>query len=133
MTTVAVPAARTKARVWPLVLLLLVVAPVCAEYLTAYDPEVTGQAAQLVGGLLVLAPLCGAPAVLVREVAARTGMHWTGILALAGAFGVLQAGVVDQSLFALHYMDYEDWREWVEPTLAGPIGVSGSLALNFLV
>ena len=133
MTTVDVPAARTRARVWPLVLLLLVVAPICAEYLTAYDPEVTGRAAQLVGGLLVLAPLYGAPAVLIREVAARTGMHWTGILALAGAFGVLQAGVVDQSLFALHYMGYEEWPSWVAPTLVGPLGVSGAFALNFVV
>ncbi|WP_051639835.1 hypothetical protein [Cellulomonas sp. URHE0023] len=122
---------RTRGRL--LALLLLVVAPVCAEYLTAYDPEVTGQAAALVGGLLVLGPLYGAPAVLIRELAARTGMHWTGILAMAGAFGVLQAGVVDQSLFAMHYLGYDSWAQELGPTLVAPLGVSGSFALNFLL
>jgi len=122
---------RTRGRL--LALLLLVVAPVCAEYLTAYDPEVTGQAAALVGGLVVLVPLYGAPAVVIREVAARTGMHWTGILALAGAFGVVQAGVVDQSLFALHYLGYASWEDDLAPTLVAPLGVAGSFALNFLL
>jgi hypothetical protein len=122
---------RTRGRL--LALLLLVVAPVCAEYLTAYDPEVTGQAAALVGGLMVLAPLYGAPAILIRELAARTGMHWTGIFAMAGAFGVVQAGVVDQSLFALHYLGYASWEQELAPTLIAPIGVAGSFALNFLL
>ncbi|MGY4644948.1 hypothetical protein [Cellulomonas sp. URHB0016] len=133
MTSPAGTVRRTDVRVWPLVLLLMVVAPVSAEYLTAYDPEVTGRPWQLLGGLLVLAPLYGGPAVLIREVAARTRMHWTGILALAGAFGVLEAGVVDQSLFARYYMEYADWGDWIGPTLVAPIGVSGAFALNFLV
>lgn len=120
-------------RPWLLALLLLVVAPVCAEYLTAYDPEVTGQAAALVGGLLVLGPLYGAPAILIRELAARTAMHWTGILALAAAFGVLQAGVVDQSLFATHYLGYDEWASGRALTLVAPLGVGGAFALNFLV
>lgn len=129
--TAADRTARTRGRL--LALLLLVVAPVCAEYLTAYDPEVTGKAAALVGGLVVLAPLYGAPAIVIREVAARTGMHWTGILALAGAFGVVQAGVVDQSLFALHYLGYASWEHDLAPTLIAPLGVAGSFALNFLL
>ena len=41
----------------------------------------------------------------------RAGLHWTGILALAGAFGVLQAGVVDQSLFATSYLGYDGWDD----------------------
>jgi hypothetical protein len=123
----------SRARGRLLALLLLVVAPVCAEYLTAYDPEVTGQAAALVGGLLVLGPLYGAPAILIRELAARTGMHWTGILAMAGAFGVLQAGVVDQSLFAMHYLGYDEWADGMALTLIAPLGVAGAFALNFLV
>jgi len=122
---------RTRGRL--LALLLFVVAPVCAEYLTAYDPEVTGQAAALIGGLLIFGPLYGAPAILIRELAARTGMHWTGILAMAGAFGVVQAGVVDQSLFAMHYLGYASWADELGPTLVAPIGVAGSFALNFVV
>jgi hypothetical protein len=116
-----------------LALLLFVVAPVCAEYLTAYDPELTGDAAALVGGLLVLGPLYGAPAILIRELAARVGMHWTGVLAMAGAFGVVQAGVVDQSLFALHYPGYESWEQEMAPTLIAPFGVAGASALNFVL
>ncbi|MBD8058227.1 hypothetical protein IC607_04490 [Cellulomonas sp. JH27-2] len=133
MATQAGPTRMGRPRTWRLVALLLLVAPVSAEYLAAYDPEVTGQVWQLVGGLAVLAPLYGAPAVLIHEVAARTAMHWTGILTLGGAFGVLQAGVVDQSLFALSYLGYADWGTWVAATMITPLGVSGAFALNFLV
>ncbi|MCC2333818.1 hypothetical protein [Cellulomonas wangsupingiae] len=122
---------RTRLRL--LALLLFLVAPVCAEYLTAYDPEVTGQPAALIGGLVIIGPLYGAPAVLIRELAARTGMHWTGILAMAGAFGVVQAGVVDQSLFAQHYPGYAWWGQVAARTLIPPLGVSGAFALNFLL
>ena len=127
------PSAPSRARGRLLALLLFVAAPVCAEYLQAYDPEVTGKAAALVFGLVILGPLYGGPALLIREVAARTGMHWTGILALAGAFGVVQAGVVDQSLFATSYLDYADWDEMLRPTFVAPLGIGAALALNFLV
>lgn len=49
--------------------------------------------------LLFLMPLYGAAALLIREVARRAGRGWPTILLLATAFGVLQAGIVDQSLF----------------------------------
>ncbi|MBD8605872.1 hypothetical protein IFT73_03320 [Aeromicrobium sp. CFBP 8757] len=49
--------------------------------------------------LLFLAPLYGSAALLVREVARRAGGGWPSMLMLAAAFGVVQAGVVDQSLF----------------------------------
>ncbi|NUU16714.1 hypothetical protein HP550_05560 [Cellulomonas humilata] len=125
------PPARARGRL--LALLLLVVSPVCAEYLQAYDPASTGDAAALLGGLLVLAPLYGAPALLIRETAVRARLHWTGILALAGAFGVLQAGVIDQSLFATSYLGYDDWDEQLRPTLVAPLGFGAASALNFLV
>ena len=41
-----------------------------------------------------------APALLIREVARRRGLGWPGILLLAAAFGVVQAGLVDQSMFS---------------------------------
>lgn len=133
MTVVPAPSSpESRARGRFLALLLVVVSPVCAEYLQAYDPASTGNAAVLLAGLLVLAPLYGAPALLIRELAVRTGMHWTGILALAGAFGVVQAGVVDQSLFATTYLGYEDWDEQLRPTFVAPLGLGAASALNFL-
>jgi hypothetical protein len=55
--------------------------------------------------VLFLAPLYGGAAVLIREVARRTGRGWPAIVLLAAAFGVVQAGLVDQSLFNPHYLD----------------------------
>ncbi|MEO9324881.1 hypothetical protein ABFT23_15410 [Nocardioides sp. C4-1] len=57
--------------------------------------------------LLFLAPLYGAAALLVREVARRTGRGWPTMLLLGAAFGVVQAGVVDQSLFNPAYGRYD--------------------------
>lgn len=124
------PASRARGRI--LALLLFVVSPVCAEYLQAYDPASTGDPVALLAGLLVLAPLYGAPALLIRELAVRAGLHWTGVLALAGAFGVVQAGVVDQSLFATTYLGYEDWDSQLRQTFVAPLGLGAASALNFL-
>jgi len=80
---------------WLLALGLLILSPLCAEYLIGYD-NTTGNPPVLAGGLLILGPLYGAPALLIRELARRFGMGWPGITALAVAFGIVQAGVVDQ-------------------------------------
>ncbi len=110
---------------------LLVLAPVCAEYLAAYD-NTTGDAVVLIGGLIIFAPLYGAPALLIREVARRAGLGWTGIILLAAAFGLIEAGIVDQSLFSLDYRDIASWDEGVRGTFIGPLGLSAYNALNFL-
>jgi hypothetical protein len=49
--------------------------------------------------LLFLGPLYGSVAVLIREVARRRGGGWPVMVLLAVAFGLVQAGLVDQSLF----------------------------------
>nr|WP_284290432.1 VanZ family protein [Angustibacter aerolatus] len=116
---------------WGPVLLLLVLSPVCAEYLAAYD-STTGDAVALVAGLIVLAPLYGAPALLIREAARRYGLGWTGVLLLALAFGVLQAGLVDQSLFALEYHGIAVWHDMVRGTWLGPLGTSAYDVQNFV-
>jgi hypothetical protein len=51
------------------------------------------------GGPLILGPLYGAPARVIREVARRFDTRRPGILALAAAFALIQAGIVDQCLF----------------------------------
>jgi hypothetical protein len=55
--------------------------------------------------LLVFAPMYGGAAVLIREVARRTGRGWPTILTLALAYGVIEEGLVTQSLFNKDYLD----------------------------
>jgi hypothetical protein len=115
----------------PLAVGLLLLAPVCAEYLTGYDSS-TGDPLVLLGGLLFLAPLYGGPALLIREAARRLGIRWPGILALATAFGVVQAGIVDQSMFSDSYRDIEYWDEMLLPTFVAPLGLGAHPALTFV-
>ena len=110
------PAAR-----WA-VLGLLFGAPVSAEYLQAYLTS-TGDALELLVGL-ILAPLYGGAALVIREVAVRTGRGWPGILLLAGAFGVIMPGLVDLSLFTEHETDVTGWDELWSPTSVPLLGIS---------
>lgn len=54
--------------------------------------------------VLVLAPLYGAGAVFIRELARRNGRGWPTILTLALAYGLLEEGFATQSLFNPHYL-----------------------------
>ncbi|MEV4459067.1 hypothetical protein [Microbispora sp. NPDC049633] len=110
---------------------LLALAPLCAEYVTGYDDS-TGDPLALAAGLLIFGPLYGAPALLIRETARRLGLGWPAILALAAAFGVLQAGVVDQSLFSGGYRDIPYWEEMVRPTYVAPLGLAAHTTLSFV-
>jgi hypothetical protein len=59
------------------------------------------------GALYVLvgvAPMYGAGAVLIREVARRTGRGWPAIVLLALAYGVLEEGFTTMSLFNQNYL-----------------------------
>lgn len=116
---------------WLPALGLLVLAPVCAEYLWGYDDS-TGHPATLIGNLLVFAPLYGAPALLIRELARRRDLGWPGILLLAAAFGFVQAGIVDQSMWSTGYRDIPYWEEMSAPTYLAPIGLSLYLVLLFV-
>jgi hypothetical protein len=55
--------------------------------------------------VVILGPLYGGAAILIREYARRTGAGWPAIVLLAAAFGVVQAGLVDQSLFNPGFLD----------------------------
>jgi hypothetical protein len=55
--------------------------------------------------LLVFAPMYGGAAVLIREVARRTGRGWPTMLTLALAYGVIEEGLVTESLFNKDYLD----------------------------
>ena len=74
-------------------LCLLVLAPLVAEYLLG------NVSTRLLLGLPFLMPMYGGGALLIREVARRTGRGYGTMLALAAAYGVIEAGVFDGSLF----------------------------------
>jgi hypothetical protein len=114
------------------VVALMMLAPVCAEYLAAYD-ESTGDPAELLWGLLILSPLYGASALIIREIARRASLGWPGLILMASAFGVLQAGVVDQSLFSIDYRGIGGWEEGRRGTLIEPLGISAHMAQLFIV
>jgi hypothetical protein len=74
-------------------LCLVVLAPLVAEYLLG------NVSTRLLLGLPFLMPMYGGGALLVREVARRTGRGFGTILLLGAAYGVIEAGAFDGSLF----------------------------------
>ena len=102
-----------------------------AEYLIGYD-DITGNAVALVFGVFFFAPLYGAPAVLIREVTRRRGLGWPTILLLATAFGLIEAGLVDQSLFDPAYRDISYWDDLRDPTFLPWCGTSAYMLLTFV-
>jgi hypothetical protein len=109
---------------------LLLLAPVCAEYLYGYDDS-TGDLAALAGGLVLFGPLYGGAALIIREVARRAGRGWPTILLLGLGFGVLQAGLIDHSMFNPSYRDIDYWPELFDPTFVPALGLSLDPALTF--
>jgi hypothetical protein len=55
------------------------------------------------------------------------------MLLLATAFGILQAGVIDQSLFNDSYQDVAGWSESLRKTYIGMLGVGASNVLRFVL
>jgi hypothetical protein len=79
------------------VISLFFIAPFVAEFLLGDIPVV------LLPALLAFAPMYGGGALLIREVARRTGRGWPMMLTLALAFAVLEEGLLTQSLFNPNY------------------------------
>jgi hypothetical protein len=111
---------------------LLVLSAIGAELLAAYDDS-TGRPLELLFSVAFFAALYGCPALLIRELARRSGRGWPAMLALAAAAGLLQAGVIDQSLFADEYGEVRGWEEARQATYLAPLGISAHMALNFVL
>jgi len=77
---------------------LFFLAPVIGEFLLGNLP-ITWLPA-----LLLLAPLYGGGALIIREVSRRHNLTWTGIILLGLAFGIIEESVVTQSLFNPNYL-----------------------------
>lgn len=120
-----------RGRWWPApVFGLLLVAPWAAECSWGGFP-----AEQFPVVVVFLGPLYGGAAVLIREVARRTGGGWPVMALLAAAFGVVQAGLVDQSLFDRHFLDDTQFAEEgraAVATLVPGIGVSAGQAVDYI-
>jgi len=84
---------------------LALASAVTAEFLLG-DQYLSGMpsAGQQVAQLLLFVAFYGSAAVLIRELARRAGLRWPGILTLALAFGVLEEGILTQSLFNPDYV-----------------------------
>jgi len=78
--------------------ILVVLAPIEAEFLLG---DFTVRSLPLV---LVLLPLYGCGALLIREVARRTNRGWPSILLLGAAYSLLEEGFLTQSLFNPNYL-----------------------------
>ncbi len=125
------PRPRPRHRVAP-VFGLIVFSPIAAEYLIGYDDTI-GQPLTLVFGLLVLGPLYGCAAVLIREITRRAGRGWPTMLLLSLAAGLVQAGLIDQSLFNPDYRGIAYWSQLREPTYLPGLGTSAYMIMNFLL
>lgn len=79
-------------------LTLFLLSPLIGEYLLG------NLGIDMLGLMLVVAPLYGAGALLVREMARRWNAGWPGILLLGLAYGVVEEGLVTQSLFDPNYL-----------------------------
>ncbi|MFI6296295.1 hypothetical protein ACIBEJ_32195 [Nonomuraea sp. NPDC050790] len=110
---------------------LLLLAPVCAEYLSGYDSS-TGDVTELLGGLFVFVPLYGAAALLIREGARRAGRGWPTMFLLAAAFGVMQPGLIDQAMFNPSYRDIAYLAPMLEPTYIPQLGIGAYLSLHWV-
>jgi hypothetical protein len=77
---------------------LFFLAPLVAEFLLGNLPIT------LLSALLVLAPMYGGGALLIREAVRRAGRGWPTILVLGLGFGVLEEAFATQSLFNPDYL-----------------------------
>jgi len=77
---------------------LFFLAPLVAEFLLGNLPI------KLLPALIVLAPMYGGGALLIRETVRRLGRGWPSILLLALAYGILEEALATQSLFNPDYL-----------------------------
>jgi hypothetical protein len=77
---------------------LFFLAPLVAEYLLG-DLPIT-----LLGALVVLAPMYGGGALLIREVVRRTGRGWPTIFGLGLAYAIFEEAFTTQTLFNPNYL-----------------------------
>lgn len=103
---------------------LFFLAPLVGEYLLG------NVSISMIAGVFLLAPMYGGGALLVREAARRAGRGWPTIILLALAYGVLQSGLLDHSLFNPSYNGTEDFQSGA---YIPALGISACNTLAFIV
>ena len=83
--------------IWP-ALGLIFLAPLVAEFLLGNLPV------KLLPALIVLAPMYGGGALLIRESVRRAGRGWPSILLLGMAYAIFEEAFTTQSLFNPNYL-----------------------------
>jgi hypothetical protein len=89
---------RRPGRNWLSALGLFFLAPLVAEFLLGNLPI------KLLPALVVLAPMYGGGALLIRELVRRSGRGWPSIFLLGLAYGIFEEGFATQSLFNPDYL-----------------------------
>jgi hypothetical protein len=96
---------------------LFVMAPLIAEFVPG------NMSISMLGTLAVLAPLYGGGALLIREMVRRSQRGWISIVVLALAYGVLEEGIVMQSLFNLNFLGLN--QHLLAPAHLSSLGMGG--------
>lgn len=103
-------------RVLPAIVLFFL-APLVSEFLLG-DLPIT-----LLGALIVLAPMYGGGALLVREVVRRTGYGWPSIITLGLVFAMVEEAFTTQSLFNPNYLGLN--LHLLQPAYIPALGMGG--------
>jgi hypothetical protein len=82
---------------------LFFLSPLVGEFLLGNEPITS------LPGLFLLAPMYGGGALLIREIARRTGRGWPTMVLLAAAYGLLEEGPIDQLLFNPAYLGLDSF------------------------
>lgn len=85
---------------------LFLLAPLIGEFGLGNQP-ITDLAA-----LALYAPMYGGGALLIREIARRTGSGWPTIILLAMAYALIEEGLIDQMLFNPGYLGLDSFADW---------------------
>ena len=96
---------------------LFFIAPLVAEFLLGNLPI------KLLGTLVILAPLYGGGALLIREVVRRTGRGWPSIIVLAFAYAVFEEAFTTQTLFNPNYLHLN--LHLLAPAYIPALGIGG--------
>ena len=96
---------------------LFFLAPLVAEFLLGNLPI------KLLPALVMLAPMYGGGALLIRETVRRSGRGWPSILLLALAYGILEEAFATQSLFNPDYLGMH--MGLLKPAYIPALGIGG--------
>jgi hypothetical protein len=96
---------------------LFFIAPLVAEFLLGNLPVT------LLPALILLAPLYGGGALLIREIVRRTGRGWPTMIVLALAYAIVEEAFTTQTLFNPDYLHLH--AKLLEPAYIPALGIGG--------